>query len=179
MAPHLGRPTGTRERQVPQNNGVKRKLTGERGLERDECHCDVWTGAGKFGVVRGLHFASQSREECVVTLASCLPAWLWLQPDYKLKWKYPSKGISGSKSSWLVGGKGYYLITDSGSQCRLLLIESTCAGNSREVNVRKPASWYLTSGLGKQWSLGVGCRRVCACICGTEYSFLVMVWLEL
>lgn len=52
MAPHLGRPTGTRERQVPQNNGVKRKLTGERGLERDECHCDVWTGAGKFGVVR-------------------------------------------------------------------------------------------------------------------------------
>lgn len=74
--PPLGHPTGTRESQVPQNNGVKGKLAGERGLERDECRCDVWMWAGKAGVVRGLHFASQSQEECVVTLASCLPAWL-------------------------------------------------------------------------------------------------------
>lgn len=39
-----------------------------------------WMLAGKALMMRGLRFASQSQEECVVTFASCLlaslPAWL-------------------------------------------------------------------------------------------------------
>ena len=105
-----------------------------------------------------------------------LPAWLRLQPDLELKWKYPSKGISGSRSSWLVGGKGYYLMTDSGSQClpithRINICWEFQGGVFQKTCISVLDFWsWETMGPGGAEGWGV---------CGAEPSSLITVWLVL
>lgn len=102
-----------------------------------------------------------------------LPAWLRLQPDLELKWKYPSKGISGSWSSWLVGGKGYYLMTDSGSQClpithRINICWEFQGGVFQKTCISVLDFWSRET-MGPGGAEGWG-------DCGGEPSSLVMAW---
>lgn len=106
---------------------------------------------------------------------ACLPSWLSLQPDYELKWKYPSKGILDSESSWLVGGKGYYLMIDSGSQCLTVThwinICWEFQGGAFQTTCILVLDFWFRETIGPGWGKGV-------CVCEAKYSSLVMVWVS-